>query len=288
MSTAPLLIQEVSQLQEQLSRCRLAKQTIALVPTMGALHQGHLSLVEAANNQADISVVSIFVNPSQFGPTEDLAQYPRNLSHDLKLLASVHTNIVFAPTVEEMYPAGSPTSREPGKSARRWEGLQRPEHFAGVAAAVYRLFELTKPNIAFFGQKDYQQTCVIREMVETLALDIDLGICPIIREADGLAMSSRNLYLSPAQRQQATALYRGLQAAFHAVQQGEVDANILIQLARQQLEDAGIDRIDYVAVVDGVSLDPLHQINANTFMLLAAYVGDTRLIDNLALQPSSL
>jgi len=285
MSAAPILIKEVAQLQQQLGECRATRQSIALVPTMGGLHQGHLSLVEAANQQADVSVVSIFVNPSQFGPAEDLSQYPRNLLHDLELLKSVSADIVFAPSVLEMYPPGSPSSIEPGKNAVRWEGSLRPEHFAGVVAAVYRLFELTKPNVAFFGQKDYQQTCVIRELVQTLDLDIDIIVCPIIREPDGLAMSSRNTYLSPEQRRQATSLYRGLRVAFHAAQKGEVHAKTLIQLARQQLDAAGIDHIDYVAVVDGFSLEPLHQINANAFMIMAAYAGDTRLIDNVSFQP---
>ena len=255
--------------------------SVGLVPTMGALHEGHLSLVKAANEKTGVTVVTIFVNPSQFGSGKDFINYPRNLQYDLELLQSAGAAVVFAPSVAEMYPDGLSNSITPGSAALQWEGTLRPGHFEGVATIVLKLFTLIKPDIAFFGQKDYQQTLVIRELVNHQNLDMEIVACPIIREKDGLAMSSRNAYLTVKQRSQAAALSRGLRAALAAAEQGESSAKTLTRLVQQELDDAGITRIDYVAVVDCQSLQPLEQVDDKAVILLAAHVGSTRLIDNV-------
>ncbi|MEE2842944.1 MAG: pantoate--beta-alanine ligase [Planctomycetota bacterium] len=273
--------------------------SVGLVPTMGALHDGHLSLVKFAAQETDSVLVTIFVNPTQFAPDEDLQQYPRDLEGDLQLLGSVATVTVFAPAVADMYPTenSAATDIESGKLdnvATRWEGERRPGHFLGVTTIVHKLFTLTKAQVAFFGRKDYQQLRVIERLAEEHHHNIKIVGCPIIREVDGLAMSSRNAYLTPTQRTQATAIYKGLQAASSMANSKEMAAAELQEVVRKQLGTAEINRIDYVAVVHPKSLEPLElleraeqikQLKLGAIILVAVFVGNTRLIDNIYIPP---
>jgi pantoate--beta-alanine ligase len=233
-----------------------------------------------------MTIVTIFVNPTQFAPEEDFDKYPRTLESDLEALVDCDVDLVFAPSSEEVYPAGTTTAVEPPHVARRWEGQCRPGHFRGVATVVLKLFHMAMTDVAYFGQKDYQQALVIRHMVRDLDVPIRICVCPIIREPDGLAMSSRNRYLDPRQRRQALALSEGLQLAERAVQQGEQDAGAITARVRQVLTDAGIERIDYVALVDPDTLEPVAETWSSAVALIAAYVGDTRLIDNRRMERS--
>ena len=263
---------------------RGAHRRIGLVPTMGALHAGHLSLVEAARAHCDYVVVSIFVNPTQFGPHEDFDRYPRQLEEDCQRLEG-RAELVFAPTVEVMYPPGFSTFVEPPQVARRWEGECRPGHFRGVTTVVLKLFTLVQPDVAFFGEKDYQQLQVIRRMVVDLNFPIEIIGCPLIRDDDGVALSSRNQHLSGEERERARALSAALFAARRAVAQGERNVERLVTQMMEMLRAARVDRIDYVAIVDPESLEPVEQVDRPSQALLAAHVGSTRLIDNLRLDP---
>ncbi len=263
---------------------RGAHRRIGLVPTMGALHAGHLSLVEAARAHCDYVVVSIFVNPTQFGPHEDFDRYPRQLEEDCQCLEG-RAELVFAPTVEVMYPPGFSTFVEPPQVARRWEGECRPGHFRGVTTVVLKLFALVQPDVAFFGEKDYQQLQVIRRMVVDLNFPIDIIGCPLIRDDDGVALSSRNQHLSGEERERARALSAALFAARRAVAQGERNVERLVTQMMGVLRAARVDRIDYVAIVDPESLEPVEQVDRPSQALIAAHVGSTRLIDNLRLDP---
>jgi len=250
---------------------------------MGALHEGHLSLVRAARQRADIVVTTIFVNPTQFGPQEDLSRYPRTLDNDLKLLSAEGCHFVFLPTASDMYPAGFSTYVDPPAVAEPLEGKCRPGHFRGVATIVLKLFNLIPADFACFGQKDFQQLSVIRHMVQDLALPIEIVACPIVRESDGLAMSSRNRYLSPAERAQALAISRALDRAAQLVASGERDASAVVSRMRQELTAAGITQIDYVAIADPETLAEKHVLDGPSVALIAAFVGKTRLIDNRVL-----
>ncbi len=262
--------------------------TLGLVPTMGALHAGHLSLVRAARERCRQVAASIFVNPTQFGPAEDFALYPRTLDADCALLAEAGVDLVFAPDAREMYPTGSLQSFvDPGELGARLDGASRPGHFRGVATVVSKLFHIVAPDLAFFGQKDAAQVAVLRAMVRDLDMPVDLVVCPIVRDPDGLALSSRNRYLTPAQRQTALALPRALRCAERALAAGERDPAALLSLMRQQLAAAGI-RLDYVAAVDADTLLPVPRIEANNLLAVAAFVGKTRLIDNLLAGPELL
>lgn len=260
---------------------------VGLVPTMGALHEGHVSLVRLAREQADIVVATIFVNPTQFGPQEDFARYPRTLEADLAALASAGCDLVLVPDRDAVYPPGCSTVVEPPSVAVPLEGDCRPGHFRGVTTIVLKLFGMVPADVACFGQKDYQQSLVIRRMVADLNVPIQIVVCPIVREADGLAMSSRNRYLSPDERQRALAISRSLHMAEAAVASGERDAAALIKLIREELSRAGIVRIDYVAVANPETLADKQIIDAPVVALIAAHVGSTRLIDNCLLQPPS-
>jgi pantoate--beta-alanine ligase len=253
---------------------------IGLVPTMGALHAGHLSLVEASRRECDFTVVTIFVNPTQFGPGEDFEQYPRDLENDLKAMSRCGVDLVFAPGGEEVYRPPHDTTVTVGDVARRWEGASRPDHFPGVATVVLKLFNIVRPDVAFFGQKDFQQTCVVRRMVEDLDLDVAIRVCPIVREADGLAMSSRNRYLTALQRSQALVLSRSLQRASQLVEEGQRDRNVIYQAIQQKLAEQPSVEVDYIAVVDPQTLCDVQSIQIPTLAALAARVGQTRLIDN--------
>jgi len=268
------------EIQRRVQQLRQERRPVALVPTMGALHEGHLSLVRNAREQADDVVASIFVNPTQFGPREDLARYPRSLDADLTALSAAGCHLVFVPAAEEIYPPGFSTFVEPPAVAQPLEGVCRPGHFRGVATVVLKLFQLMPADFACFGQKDYQQLQVIRRMVVDLGLPIEIVACPTVREPDGLAMSSRNRYLSPAQRQQAVALSRALAKAAELVQSGQRGGDAIRQAMRNTLAAAGIEKIDYVAVADRETLAALPEVAGPAVALIAAFVGDTRLIDN--------
>jgi pantoate--beta-alanine ligase len=250
---------------------------------MGALHAGHVSLVEASNCECDVTVVTIFVNPTQFGPKEDFAKYPRTLEADLDKLAAHRVDAVFAPSNEEMYPAGFSTYVEPPQAAAPWDGVCRPGHFRGVVTVVLKLFQAVPADAAFFGQKDYQQSVVIRRMVQDLNVPIEIRVMPTVREPDGLAMSSRNVYLSPEERQRALALSRSLHLIEQLAEQGERDAVALRQRMVATLEASGVDRIDYATIVDPETLVELNELTGPAVALIAAHVGGTRLIDNCRL-----
>ena len=257
---------------------------VGFVPTMGALHEGHLSLVRRARQECASVVVSIFVNPTQFGPGEDLAAYPRDLQRDLGLLEPLGVNLVWAPSPQSMYPEGFQTWVEVEKLTLPLEGAIRPGHFRGVTTVVTKLFHAVQPQVAYFGQKDAQQAAVIRRMTRDLDFPIQISVCPIVREADGLAMSSRNVYLSPAERQAATVLYRGLSAAARAFGEGERRAETLRGLVRETIVAEPLAQLQYVSCADYDSLEELDQVRGKALLSLAARLGKTRLIDNFVLE----
>ncbi len=264
-------------------RARRAEgKSIGLVPTMGYLHEGHLSLVRQARADNDWVVVSIFVNPIQFGPNEDLANYPRDFDRDRQLLEAEGVDLIFAPTVKEMYPSGSLTFVEvEGNLTKGLCGASRPGHFRGVTTVVSKLFNIILPHRAYFGQKDAQQLAVIQRMVADLNFDIEIVPMPIVREPDGLAMSSRNRYLTPEERRSATALYRSLQLAKEFIEEGERDAARIIAAMRNLIGQEKPAQIDYIEVVDAKKFEPKNQIRGGSLIALAAFMGGTRLIDNL-------
>ncbi|WP_448594363.1 pantoate--beta-alanine ligase [Thermoflexus hugenholtzii] len=257
--------------------------TWGFAPTMGYLHEGHLSLVRRARAENDRVAVSIFVNPTQFGPHEDYARYPRDLERDLRLLEPLGVDLVFVPSVEEMYPPGFQTWVIVEEVSRPLEGASRPGHFRGVATVVAKLFNILQPDRAYFGQKDAQQTVVIRRMVQDLNIPVEIVICPTVREPDGLAMSSRNTYLSPEERRAATVLFRALQAAKARYEAGERDAEGLREAMREVIRAEPLARIDYVSVAHPETLQELERVEGPALLSLAVYIGTTRLIDNLML-----
>lgn len=250
---------------------------------MGALHEGHLSLIDASRSENNVTVATIFVNPTQFAAGEDLDKYPRPLETDLELLHRRGVDLVFTPTNAEMYSAHHTTFVDVGQVALPLEGLHRPSHFRGVATIVLKLFHLIPATRAYFGQKDYQQSAVIRQMVADLNVPIEIRVCPTVREPDGLAMSSRNAYLSPDDRKRATALSQALGEAQRLAAAGERNAATLQLAMREILARAGITQIDYAAVVDAQTLEDVSTITGNAIALIAARVGTTRLIDNALL-----
>ncbi|MBL7040114.1 MAG: pantoate--beta-alanine ligase [Pirellulaceae bacterium] len=276
----PRLVTTAIELRDAVAAARADGKTIGLAPTMGALHGGHLSLVRASLAQCDYTIVTIFVNPTQFGPHEDLGEYPRTLETDLDALSQCGVDLVFAPTNDGIYPKGFSTYVDPPRVAEALEGQCRRGHFRGVTTVVLKLFNLAQADVAFFGQKDYQQSLVIRWMVQDLDFPIEVRVCPTVREPDGLAMSSRNRYLSQPEREQALTLWRSLKLAVELFAQGESDAERITARMRELFEQTNINRVDYVALADPETLQPVHQIQASTVALVAAYVGDTRLIDN--------
>jgi len=251
---------------------------------MGALHEGHLSLVRAARKSCDVVAVSIFVNPAQFGPNEDFARYPRTLERDQSLLEKEKVDLLFAPTTAEMYPPGTETVVTVEGLSSKLDGRSRPGHFRGVTTIVAKLFHIVEPHVAFFGQKDAAQVAIIRRMVRDLNLPVEIVACPIVREADGLAMSSRNVYLDPQQRQQALVLYRSLARVKEVASQGESNAGPLLAAARETIAAEKNLRLDYLEIVDPNSLDPVEEISRGALVAVAAFVGNTRLIDNILLQ----
>jgi pantoate--beta-alanine ligase len=258
---------------------------LGLVPTMGALHEGHLSLVRAAKAQCDAVAVSIFVNPTQFGPTEDLSKYPRQFDRDCRLLEKEGVDILFAPPVEEIYPNGAVTWVLVEGLSEKLDGRSRPGHFRGVTTIVAKLFHVLEPETAFFGQKDAAQLAVIRRMVQELNFRVEIVACPIVREPDGLAMSSRNAYLNPEERGRALVLQRSLQRAQQEFQAGERMAAKLISAAKDVMAREPHVALDYFEIVDPDTLDPVERISQTTLVAVAAYVGSTRLIDNIVIDP---
>jgi len=261
--------------------------TLGFVPTMGALHDGHLSLVRIARSQCDTIAVSIFVNPLQFGPAEDFSKYPRTFAGDCRKLEAEGVELLFAPSVEEMYPAGASTTVYVEGLSEKLDGKSRPGHFRGVATVVAKLFEIVHPDRAFFGQKDAAQVAVLRKMVSDLNMETELVVCPIVREQDGLAMSSRNRYLSLDERRQALVLHRSLHCVEDLVSRGERDTSKLIAAATEVIANEPGVRLDYFAIVNPDTLDPVTDVNLGALVAVAAWVGNTRLIDNLLLPPIS-
>ncbi len=279
------LLTRIAEVRRAVAEARQQRQNIGLVPTMGALHEGHAALIREAVRQTDFVVVSVFVNPTQFAPNEDLERYPRRLEADRQLCQQAGAAVVFAPTVEEMYPLGFQTFVEVTELTRGLCGASRPTHFRGVTTVVAKLFGIVQPDRAFFGQKDAQQARVVRQMVQDLNFPIELVVCPTQREADGLAMSSRNQYLTPSQRREAVALYRCLCHAEQRVAQGERDAKRLCDELRAILAAVPEARIDYVECVDADTLQPVTVLDRPTLLALAVFIGTTRLIDNTILLP---
>jgi pantoate--beta-alanine ligase len=280
------LCESAAQAQRAVAVARAAGKRIGLVPTMGALHAGHSRLLELCRAETGLVVVSIFVNPTQFGPAEDFERYPRTITDDLARCDAAGTDLVFAPDVGTLYPHGlhSTFVEVPGLTDML-EGASRPGHFRGVTTVVLKLFEIIRPDLAFFGQKDYQQQAVIKRMIQDLHVPVELRVCPTVREADGLALSSRNRYLSPAQRQAAAGLYRALLLARTAVKSGERHADRIRQILRESLESEAGVKVDYAEVADAETLERCIDLDQSVraVALVAAKLGSTRLIDNAIL-----
>ena len=262
---------------------RRSGKRIGFVPTMGALHDGHLSLVRSARKLSDAVVVSIFVNPLQFGPSEDFSKYPRTLESDSKKLEAERVDLLFAPTTEEMYPKGALTSVYVEGLSERLDGRSRPGHFQGVTTVVAKLFEIVRPDRAYFGQKDAAQVAVLRKMVHDLNMDVEVMVCPIVRESDGLAMSSRNVYLTPAQRKQALVLHRALLRVQTMADRGDKSAASLREHGIQVIAEEPAAKLDYFEIVDPNTLEPVTDVSRGALVAVAAWVGSTRLIDNVVL-----
>ena len=261
--------------------------TIGLVPTMGALHEGHLSLVREARRMCDVVVVSVFVNPTQFGPSEDYEHYPRNLTKDTALLTDYNVDYIFAPAAEEMYPKDFSTYVNVGGLSKLLEGESRPGHFRGVTTVVSILLNTVRPDFAFFGQKDAQQASIIKRMVRDLAFDTEIVVLPTVREDSGLAISSRNLYLGPEEQESASVIHRALRQAKEVFKKGERHASKLAEIVRTTIESEPRVRVDYVSIVDAETLEKLDKLDERpTLVAVAAYVGKTRLIDNTVLNKS--
>jgi pantoate--beta-alanine ligase len=262
-------------------RLRRQGRRIGVVPTMGALHEGHASLIRRAAADNDVAIVTIFVNPLQFGRGEDFARYPRPIGRDVALARREGAGVVFLPRAADLYPRGFQSGVDPGPIALQWEGAARPGHFRGVATVVVILFGLTRPTRAYFGQKDYQQVCVVRRVASDLRLGADIRMMPTIREPDGLAMSSRNSYLSGEERVRAAVLYRALRAAAARIRSGERRSRVVEETMRRQIRTVAGVRVGYAAAVHASTLEPLERLRGRAALLVAARVGRTRLIDNL-------
>ena len=278
------IVKTIREMQQLAESYRREGKRIAFVPTMGYLHEGHLSLMRLARDNGDILVVSIFVNPTQFGPNEDFEQYPRDIQRDEQLCQQEQVDVIFYPDTAEMYLPDHFTYVTVEELSATMCGLSRPTHFRGVTTVVSKLFNIVKPHVAVFGQKDYQQALIIRKMVTDLNYDVEILTGPIVREKDGIAMSSRNTYLSPEERRQATVLYESLRMAQEMAQQGERDAQTVYQRIKDRIASKPLARIDYIAIVDGNTLQPVREISDNTLIALAVKFGNTRLIDNTVIR----
>jgi len=276
----PLVIRTSAEMTAWSSAAHARGERIAFVPTMGALHEGHVVLLRDGRRRAERLVLSIFVNPTQFGPKEDLARYPRDLPGDLAKATDAGTDVAFVPEVADVYPVGFQTTVQVSELARGLDGPFRPGHFAGVATVVAKLFNIVRPDLAIFCEKDFQQLAIVRRMVADLAMGIEIIGVPIVRELDGLAMSSRNAYLAPGERARATSLSRALFAARDRAAAGEGAAKVLLETARAALD---IDRLDYLELCDSQTLAPLTELERPAVLAVAAFIGRTRLIDNVQL-----
>jgi pantoate--beta-alanine ligase len=281
------VIHTVGWMKQAARQARAEGRMIGFVPTMGALHAGHLSLVAAARRDCSPVIVSIFVNPKQFGPQEDLTKYPRPIEKDQALLEEIGVDYCFVPAVDEIYPHGFATSVQVDGLSEKLEGRVRPGHFRGVTTVVLKLLAIVGPHFAFFGRKDAQQLRIIEQMSRDLALDPEIVSCPIVRESDGLAMSSRNAYLSPEERRAATVLYRSLDAARQAIASGQRDAARLAQTIRGALTAEPRAMMDYAEIVDAESFEPVTMLRGECLALIAARIGATRLIDNMLIETES-
>jgi pantoate--beta-alanine ligase len=277
------IIRGADQMHAAAGQARSAGKRVGFVPTMGALHEGHLSLVRMARTQTNWTAVSIFVNPLQFGPNEDLARYPRPFERDRQLLEAEGIDVLFAPSAQDIYSAGARTIVEVREMSGRLCGASRPGHFRGVTTVVAKLFNLVQPNVAFFGQKDAAQVAIIRRMVLDLNFDVQIAVGPIVRETDGLAMSSRNQYLNLQERKAAPVLYRALMRVQQMADRGERNSSMLLKAARDVVAEEPLARLDYVEAVDPETLEPVPEIGHGALITIAAFFGSTRLIDNILL-----
>lgn len=275
----------IAEVRAAVAGLRANGRSVGLVPTMGALHAGHISLVRAAKAACDAVVTTIFVNPTQFGPNEDFSKYPRTFEADCAMLEAEGVEVLFAPTAEEMYPGSASTFIDVEKISDRLDGVSRPGHFRGVATVVAKLFNIVGADKAFFGQKDAAQVAVLRRMVRDLNFELEMVVCPIIREPDGLAMSSRNRYLSAEDRKRALVLHRALRAVDRRVEAGERDAESLIRTGLMVMAEEPEVRLDYLQIVDPDTLEDLPDVSAGALVAIAAWVGPARLIDNLLIEP---
>lgn len=277
-------IRTIAWMKEKSREARLEQRIIGFVPTMGALHAGHLALVERARKECSPVYASIFLNPKQFGPNEDLSRYPRPLEADIEKLTRAKVDGLFLPDAAEVYPRGFSTYVHVEGLSERLEGKSRPGHFRGVATVVMKLFEMVQPNYAYFGRKDAQQVRIIQHMARDLNLDVEIVVCPIVREPDGLALSSRNTYLNPEERQAATVLYRALRAASAQIHAGISDSMELQRAMHKVLEAEPRARIDYAEIVDAETFEPAVRLTRRSYALLAVHIGRTRLIDNMLVE----
>jgi pantoate--beta-alanine ligase len=279
-------IHTVAWMKQVAEEARRDERVLGLVPTMGALHEGHLSLVRAAQEQCSPIIVSIFVNPKQFGPSEDFQKYPRTLDADRALLGKMGVDYLFVPSVEEMYPTGFRTAVLVEGLGERLEGRSRPGHFRGVTTVVLKLLEIVQPRLAYFGRKDAQQVRIIQQMVRDLNLDSEIVVRPIVREADGLALSSRNAYLNGSDRASAMVVYRALDVVRQEIAAGERDTTHLLATLRKEIDSEPKVALDYAEIVDADTFEPVVSLRKTCYMLLAARVGGTRLIDNALIEPA--
>ena len=275
------VIKSIPALKSAVRRWKSKNRTIGFVPTMGYLHEGHLSLVRASNKKADVTVVSIFVNPTQFGPKEDFRTYPRDFERDAGLLEKEGVDVLFYPDADKMYPGGYKTYVEVHDLQDKLCGRSRPGHFRGVSTVVLKLFNIVRPDYAFFGQKDAQQAIILRRMARDLDLDVRVEVMPIVREADGLAMSSRNTYLGPDKRKAGLSLSRSLRQAKMRIDAGERRPAVILSAMKEMIAAEPLARIDYIEAVDMETLEPVKEISEGTLIALDVFIGKTRLIDNM-------
>ncbi len=274
-------------MKEQARQARAKNRIIGLVPTMGALHRGHLALIERARRECSTVIASIFVNPKQFGPTEDFSKYPRTFESDREMLERAGVDFLFAPEAAEIYPQGFSSYVQVDGLSERLEGRSRPGHFRGVATVVMKLLQIVQPNFAYFGRKDAQQSRIITQMTRDLNLDAEIVVCPIVREPDGLAMSSRNAYLNAEERKAATVLHRALDAAKNELGAGVRDALQLQTTLRRKLDYERLATVDYAEIVDSEAFEPVVRVSKSSYIVLAVFIGKTRLIDNLYIEPKA-
>jgi pantoate--beta-alanine ligase len=275
------VVTKVSDARDAVCKAKAGHKRIGLVPTMGFLHEGHLSLVRMSLRKTDFTVVSLFVNPVQFGPREDFREYPRDLKQDTEVLEKMGVDLLFAPDEKEMYPEGYKTFVEVEDLQDKLCGRSRPGHFRGVCTVVLKLLEIADPDETFFGQKDAQQVLIIKKMVRDLNLDVEIGVLPIVRDRDGLALSSRNIYLDKRQRKAALCLIKSLREAQHLLDSGERDAAVILRKMKQVIGAEPLAKIDYVEIVDLEKLEPLDKIEREALIALAVFIGKVRLIDNM-------